>query len=204
MDALKGRWRADCATVAGQATAAVVDDVGGDLLRRWHEPHRRYHAATHLAEVLTAVDVLCASSGVDGTSRSVAALAAWFHDAVYAVDPDNANEAESASLAARQLGRLPVDPELTARVVAVVLDTASHDLTPQASADPARVVVHDADLTLRTGLLLAGISVAKLFLFDLAALNGLVRSVAFIVMGLLLLATGSRYAKAYERRRVTT
>jgi hypothetical protein len=29
-----------------------------------------------------------------------------------------------------------------------------------------------------------------------------VRSVAFIVVGLLLLATGSRYAKAYERRRV--
>ena len=61
----------------------------------------------------------------------------------------------------------------------------------------------DADLTLRTGLLLAGISVAKLFLYDLAALNGIVRSVAFIVVGLLLLATGSRYAKAYERRRVT-
>jgi uncharacterized membrane protein len=61
----------------------------------------------------------------------------------------------------------------------------------------------DADLTLRTGLLLAGISVAKLFLFDLAALSGLVRSVAFIVTGLLLLATGSRYAKAWERRRAT-
>jgi hypothetical protein len=61
----------------------------------------------------------------------------------------------------------------------------------------------DADLTLRTGLVLAGVSVAKLFLFDLAALNGLVRSVAFIVMGLLLLATGSRYAKAYERSRLT-
>ena len=61
----------------------------------------------------------------------------------------------------------------------------------------------DADLTLRTGLLLAGVSVAKLFLYDLAALNGLVRSVAFIVMGLLLLATGSRYAKAYERSRLT-
>jgi uncharacterized membrane protein len=61
----------------------------------------------------------------------------------------------------------------------------------------------DADLTLRTGLLLAGISVAKLFLFDLAALSGLVRSVAFIVTGLLLLATGSRYTKAWERRRTT-
>jgi hypothetical protein len=61
----------------------------------------------------------------------------------------------------------------------------------------------DADLTLRIGLVLAGISVAKLFLYDLAALSGLVRSLAFIVMGLILLATGSRYAKAYERSRLT-
>lgn len=60
----------------------------------------------------------------------------------------------------------------------------------------------DADLTLRTGLLLTGVCVAKLFLYDLAALSGLVRSVAFIATGLLLLATGSRYAKAWERRRL--
>ena len=61
----------------------------------------------------------------------------------------------------------------------------------------------DADLTLRTGLLLSGVCVAKLFLFDLAALSGIVRSVVFIATGLLLLATGSRYAAAYERRRAS-
>lgn len=61
----------------------------------------------------------------------------------------------------------------------------------------------DADLTLRTGLLLAGVSVAKLFLYDLSSLSGIVRSVAFIAVGLLLLAMGSRYAKAYERARLT-
>ena len=60
----------------------------------------------------------------------------------------------------------------------------------------------DADLTLRTGLLLSGVCVAKLFLYDLAALSGVVRSVAFIATGLLLLATGSRYATALERRRL--
>ena len=99
-----------------------------------------------VSEVLTAVDTLCTSGGVDGAHRSVAALAAWFHDAVYAVEPAAANEAESASLEAQQLGRLGVDPELTARVVAVVLDTASHALSADALTDPARVVVHDADL----------------------------------------------------------
>jgi len=60
----------------------------------------------------------------------------------------------------------------------------------------------DADLVLRSGLLLSGVSVAKLFVYDLAALSGIVRSVAFIVTGLLLLATGTRYARAWERRRL--
>src|SRR5512141_1453615 len=116
MDALRGRWRADCATVATGAAVATVDDIGADLLRRWHEPHRYYHDATHLTEVLTAVDALCGVGGVDRAHHAVAALAAWFHDAVYAADPAAANEAESAALAARQLGRLSVDAASAARV----------------------------------------------------------------------------------------
>lgn len=146
MDALKGRWRADCTVAAPAAGAADVEDVGTDLLRRWREPHRRYHDTTHLAEVLTAVDTLCRAGAVPAAAHTVAALAAWFHDAVYTVQPGAPNEAESASLAAVRLGRLGVDPEVTARVVAVVLDTVSHDLPAEGADDPARVVVHDADL----------------------------------------------------------
>ena len=146
MDALRGRWRADCAAVAPRADPTAVDDVGADLLRRWHEPQRHYHDATHLTEVLAAVDTLCTVGALGPVARAVASLAAWFHDAVYAVDPAAANEAESAELAAGQLGRLGVPDEVTARVVTVVLDTASHALTAEAATDPARVVVHDADL----------------------------------------------------------
>ncbi|QNN49683.1 DUF2339 domain-containing protein [Phycicoccus endophyticus] len=61
-----------------------------------------------------------------------------------------------------------------------------------------------SDLALRSGLLLSAVAVTKLFLFDLAALDGVVRSVAFIAAGLLLLATGSRYARAWERVRTRT
>jgi len=43
------------------------------------------------------------------------------------------------------------------------------------------------------------VAVAKLFLYDLAALSGMVRSVVFIATGLLLIAIGSRYARAHER-----
>lgn len=57
------------------------------------------------------------------------------------------------------------------------------------------------ELALRLGLGLAAVSVAKLFLFDLATLDGLWRVVAFIVTGLLLLASGTAYAKALERTR---
>ncbi|MDT0213163.1 DUF2339 domain-containing protein [Rothia sp. ARF10] len=57
-------------------------------------------------------------------------------------------------------------------------------------------------LSVRLGLGLAAVSVAKLFMFDLATLDGLWRVVAFIVTGLLLLASGTAYAKALERTRV--
>ncbi len=63
--------------------------------------------------------------------------------------------------------------------------------------------VRYADLALRGGLGLAAVAVAKLFLYDLAALSGVVRSVAFIATGLLLIAIGSRYSRAYERSRTT-
>ena len=145
MDALRGRWRADSAAVAPAADVAVVEDVGTDLLRRWREPHRHYHGVTHLREVLAAVDALCAAESVGDEDRAVAALAAWFHDAVYAVDPPDGNEAGSAALAARGLSRLGAPAALRARVAALVLDTETHDLVTH-HPDPARTVVHDADL----------------------------------------------------------
>lgn len=46
------------------------------------------------------------------------------------------------------------------------------------------------------GLALAAAAVSKLLLFDLAALDGILRVAGFIVVGLLLIAAGTRYAKA--------
>lgn len=57
-----------------------------------------------------------------------------------------------------------------------------------------------AHAALAAGLSLTGAALAKLFLFDLAALEGVWRVVAFIVVGLLLLAAGTRYAKAFAGR----
>lgn len=146
MHALEQRWLVDCSTAAPQAPPPAVAEAGRDLLGRWGEAHRRYHGTTHLAEVLAAVDTLCAAEEVGTQDRVVAVLAAWFHDAVYAVAPAAGNEAASAALAERTLATLGVDAVTRSRITASVLDTEHHGLTGAAAQDPARVVLHDADL----------------------------------------------------------
>ncbi|MCS3778447.1 DUF2339 domain-containing protein [Tsukamurella ocularis] len=53
------------------------------------------------------------------------------------------------------------------------------------------------------GLALIGGAVAKLFLFDLAALDGAVRVIAFLLVGITLLAVGAAYAARSDRARRT-
>ncbi|WP_157101107.1 DUF2339 domain-containing protein [Nocardia shimofusensis] len=54
-----------------------------------------------------------------------------------------------------------------------------------------------AKVALGSGLLLTAAAIAKLFLFDLATLDGFVRVIAFLAVGVLLLLTGTRYARAF-------
>ncbi|MEV6660884.1 DUF2339 domain-containing protein [Nocardia fluminea] len=54
-----------------------------------------------------------------------------------------------------------------------------------------------AKICLVSGLLVAAAALAKLFLFDLATLSGLIRVAAFLAVGILLLLTGTRYARAF-------
>ena len=51
-------------------------------------------------------------------------------------------------------------------------------------------------LTVTAGLVLVAAAVAKLFLFDLAALDGVFRVIVFIVTGLMILTLGSVYARS--------
>jgi len=125
-----------------EATAGddAVAGAGADLLARWRQPHRRYHDAEHLAEVLAAVDRLAAEA------RDVAAvrLAAWFHDAVYDGVP-GADEEASAALAERVLAGLGVPAGRVAAVAALVRMTASHRPDDD---DPDAAVLSDADLAI--------------------------------------------------------
>lgn len=107
--------------------------VAQRLLRRWSEPHRRYHDVRHLGECLTAADALGAGS--------LELLALWFHDAVHRNRPGR-DEADSGALAREWLdGVLPAAQ--VAEVQRLVLLTARHRPVP---GDRAGAIVCDADL----------------------------------------------------------
>lgn len=117
-----------------------VPALGGELLDRWTEPHRRYHTTAHLLAVLEALDQLLEPA--DEPLRDVVLLAAWFHDAVYegAAAED---ERASAALAVERLHGI-VSDAVSGEVERLVLLTVTHDPEPQ---DRAGQLLCDADLS---------------------------------------------------------
>lgn len=122
------------------------DAVGQELLERWHERGRLHHDASHLREVLDAVDRLAHAEALDRSTHRRALLAAWFHDAVHAsgrrrTQPEapGSDEEESARLAVVLLAE---DPDAAA-VAALVRMTTHHRPDP---GDRAAAVLSDADL----------------------------------------------------------
>src|SRR5687767_4640444 len=99
--------------------------VAADLLRRWSEPHRRYHTLEHLQAVLAVVDEHADLAADADAVR----LAAWYHDAVYEPFATD-NEARSAALAPSE------------EVSRLVLLTAGHKV---AVGDRNGALLADAD-----------------------------------------------------------
>ncbi|GAB0106942.1 hypothetical protein JMUB6875_59320 [Nocardia sp. JMUB6875] len=114
--------------------------VGEDLVRRYSEPHRRYHTVDHLAAMLTVIDDLAA----DAEDLDAVRYAAFFHDAVYAMDGGD-NEEASARLAETTLPALGIEPETVAEVARLVRLTGGHHPDP---ADRNGAVLCDADLAI--------------------------------------------------------
>lgn len=115
-------------------------EIGEDLIHRYQEPHRRYHTVDHLAYMLTVIDDLAA----DAEDPDAVRYAAFFHDAVYAVDRGE-NEERSARLAEAVLPGLGVDPATVTEVARLVRLTAGHHPDP---ADANGAVLCDADLAI--------------------------------------------------------
>ena len=114
------------------------------LIRRYAEPHRRYHGTRHLLEVVRKVDELAGDQDL-----FLVRLAAWFHDAVYDIpERELTNEEASARLALRELSRAGLEQEDLTQVARLVRLTADH---VPGSRDPEGELLCDADLAVLAG-----------------------------------------------------
>ena len=107
-----------------ESVGAPPDAIDG-LLSRHREPHRHYHTAHHVQDVLRYLDVLDPSA--DPTLR----LAGFYHDAVYdsPLPPGSeSNEERSAQLAEHELAGC--DAELVKRVASLIRTTDGHRIVP--------------------------------------------------------------------------
>lgn len=117
------------------------EQMGASLLARYAEPHRHYHTVEHLARMLRTIDDLAADHDL-----FLVRLAAWFHDAVYAIPPGQLpNEEASARLALRELSRAGLEQEDLTQVARLVRLTATH---VPGSRDPEGELLCDADLAI--------------------------------------------------------
>ena len=123
-----------------------ADELFDDLCRRYSEPHRRYHTVRHLHAVVTDVIAhrdLC-------TDPQATVLAAFFHDAGYAIGaPDN--EAASADLARSAMASVGFEDQACERVAQLVVATADHHLPAEAALQEDAAVLIDADLAVLAG-----------------------------------------------------
>lgn len=121
------------------ALMPALPELGQALVRRYAEPHRRYHDRAHLLQVLRSVDALAGTEDL-----YLVRLAAWFHDAVYDLpERELTNEEASARLSVRELGRAGFEQEDLTQVARLVRLTATH---APGTRDPEGELLSDADL----------------------------------------------------------
>lgn len=113
--------------------------VATDLITRWSEPHRHYHALDHLETCLAQLD----AHRTLADEPNIIELALWFHDAVY--DPRASdNEARSARLAADTLRAAGLPESAISKVERLILATRAHE----ADGDPDTALLLDIDLSI--------------------------------------------------------
>lgn len=122
------------------ATLPGHEELGFELLERWGEDHRKYHSRTHLLSVLEALDLLSEPAA----PARPAALAAWFHDAVYEGIAGQ-DEEQSARLAEDRLAVAGLPGAEIDEVARLVRLTSTHSPEP---GDHAGALLCDADLSI--------------------------------------------------------
>jgi predicted metal-dependent HD superfamily phosphohydrolase len=135
MRAFGQRWIAHWAMLGLTAAPALLERV----LAAYAEPGRHYHTLQHLGECLDLFERVAHLAARPGE----AALALWFHDAVY-VPLAKDNEARSADWAVEALRDAGAPDPVIERVEALIMATAHHEAP---AGSDARLVI-DIDLAI--------------------------------------------------------
>jgi predicted metal-dependent HD superfamily phosphohydrolase len=135
MPAFEERWRTHWATLGLTADPALLERV----LAAYAEPARHYHTLQHLDECLDLFEHVAHLAAQPGE----AALALWFHDAVY-VPLAKDNEARSADWAIEALRAAGAPETVIERIAALIMATAHHEAP---AGSDARLVI-DIDLAI--------------------------------------------------------
>jgi len=133
MRAVEERWTAHWAMLGLPADPALLERV----LTGYAEPARHYHTLQHLDECLDLFERVAHLAAQPGE----AALALWFHDAVY-VPLAKDNEARSADWAIDALRTAGAPETVIERIAALIMATAHHEAP---AGSDARLVI-DIDL----------------------------------------------------------
>lgn len=144
-------WDEAVRAVRGDAhgLVSVRDDVTG----RWSEAHRVYHDLRHLDEVVDALAEVREGALDDDIEWASVVFAAWFHDAIYAINIRDINirdittaaenERRSAELARTALSANGIGIDVVGAVVALIEASEAHDVHETHGPQAA---FHDADL----------------------------------------------------------
>jgi predicted metal-dependent HD superfamily phosphohydrolase len=128
---MRDQWSDAVVRLGGRPT-----DAADDLMRRYAEPHRKYHTAEHVLAVLAAARLL------SDRDSPVLTLAICAHDVVYAGEPGS-DERASAAWAREALTAAGLAADDIAHVESLVLATITHE-----SDDPLAQIMLDADLAI--------------------------------------------------------
>ena len=125
--------------------AGPTEEVFQGLLAAYAEPHRAYHAQSHIDHCLTLLDEM---RGALAQPDEVA-IALWFHDVVYSTQPGATNEADSARIAVGACHAMGISAAHTARIDAMIRATQTHALPPGVTdADVDFTTMLDVDLSI--------------------------------------------------------
>jgi len=140
MDEAEARWRAVAVDLA--LPEQTSHDLLDELILRYAEPHRHYHALPHVVTVLQTLDYL-----LDGVPQEVVTslrLAAWYHDIVYDTRARH-NEEQSARLMLARLRALDFPAAIADRAARMIRATAKHVIPGEC---PEAALLLDADLAI--------------------------------------------------------